>query len=99
MANVMKLINGSLRTVKIGHEEPIPKGAISIDIVFPTELHNKNNEPIIKASMVNTGDSKISAQHVEVKNRSSKGFTAVWKNKVPNDDFRLSYIVPDGFIS
>lgn len=98
MPKVMRLINGVPRSISIDQEVSIGSAASSLAVSFPATLQTASSTPRVVAWMVNTTDTDAQIQPVEITVRSSSGFTATWNAPTSTANYKLAYIVPDGFI-
>lgn len=98
MAKVMRLINGVLRAVTCDGEVSIGSGVASVAVTFPATLQTANATPKVIAWMINTTDTTPQFQPVECTARSATGFTATWNGLTDTANYKLVYVVVDGWI-
>ena len=99
MAKTMRLVNGVLRSVTVDGEAPISNGASSIVVNFPATLVGGNATPKVIAWMINTTDASPQYQEVVPIARSAFGFTASWNAPVDSANYKLAYVVLDGWFA
>lgn len=98
MAKVLRLIKGQLKSVSVDQEAAIAISTSSLVVNFPATLQTGNATPRVVAWMINTTDTNPQFQTVEITARSSTSFTAKWNAPVDSSNYKLAYIVVDGFI-
>jgi len=99
MAKVTRLIKGQLKSVSVDQEVSIVDATSFVVVNFPATLQTANANPRVVAWMVNTVDSNPQFQDVLITVRSATAFTATWNAPVDSSNYKLAYIVLDGFIT
>lgn len=98
MAKVMRLVNGVQRSVTVDAEVSINNGVSSVVVTFPGTLQGGSSTPRVIAMIFNSTDANPQFQPVDVTARSSTGFTATWNAPTDSANYKLLYVVLDGWI-
>ena len=99
MAKVLRLVNGVPRQVTVDGEASITNAATSTTVNFPATLQTGNTTPRVVAWMVNTTDANPQFQEVVITARSATAFTATWNAPVDSANYKLAWVVLDGFVT
>lgn len=98
MAKMARLIQGRVRNLTVDGEAPIGNAVSSLAVSFPATLQTGNTTPRVVAWMVNTTDPNPQFQDVVITARSATGFTASWNAPTDSANYKLAYIVIDGWL-
>lgn len=97
MAKMARLIQGRMRNLTVDGEAAIGNAASSLVVPFPATLQTGNTTPRVVAWMINTTDANPQFQDVVITARSATGFTASWNAPTDTANYKLAYIVIDGW--
>ena len=98
MAKVLRLVNGIQRSVTVDAEVSVSNAASSAVVTFPGTLQGATSTPRIVCVLFDSTDASPQFQPVTVTARSSTGFTATWNAPTDSANYKLLYIVLDGWI-
>jgi hypothetical protein len=93
----VRIINGALRTVQIDQEVSLASGITSQVVTFPSTLQTANASPRVVAFIFDSTDTLIQFQPVTITARSATGFTASWSAATNSANYKLGYMVADGW--
>lgn len=97
MAKFSRLVKGRPVSYSIDQEVSIPSAATSIVVTFPAAIGNSTYR--VSAWIFDSTDASPQYQPVTITARTSTTFTASWNAPTDSSNYKLMYIVPDGFIS
>lgn len=97
MAKYMRLVNGVPRTFNVDGEVNVNSGVTSITVNFPANVGTA--DPKVKAWLINTSDANPQFQEAIVTARSATQFTASWNAPTDSANYKLLYLVSDGYVS
>lgn len=98
MSKLTRIVNGVMRSVTLDGEASIGSAQSSLVVSFPATLQTGNTTPKVVAWMVNTTDTDPQFQPIEITVRSATGFTAKWNAPTDSANYKLAYVVMDGWI-
>lgn len=97
MAKFTRLVKGRPVSLSIDQEVSIPNAATSIVVTFPAAVGNSTYR--VAAWIFNSTDASPQYQPVTIIARTSTTFTAAWNAPTDSANYKIMYIVPDGFVS
>lgn len=96
MAKIMRLVNGQQRSYSIDQEVSVNSGVSTATVTFPAAIGNSTYR--VAAWLFDSTDANPQFQPVTITARTSTTFTATWNANTDSANYKLMYIVPDGFI-
>lgn len=97
MAKFLRGVNGAIRSYSIDQEVSVSSGVDNATVNFPASVGNSSYR--IAAWLVNFTDSSPQFQPLTPTNRTATSFTVKWNDPTDSANYKIMYIVPDGFIS
>lgn len=96
MAKFLRGVNGQLKSYSIDQEVSLSSGVSSATVTFPAAIGNSTYR--VAAWIFDSTDANPQFQPVTITARTSTTFTATWNANTDSVNYKLMYIVPDGFI-
>lgn len=97
MAKFSRMVKGRQVSYTIDQEVSVSSSASSAVVTFPVAVGNSTYR--VAAWLFNSTDSNPQFQPVTITNRTSTGFTATWNAPTDTANYKIMYIVPDGYIA
>jgi len=97
MAKFTRLVKGRPVSYSIDQEVSISSAQTSVTVTFPAAIGNSTYR--VAAWIFDSTDANPQFQPVVITARSSTQFTASWNAPTDSANYKLMYIVPDGFIA
>lgn len=97
MAKFSRLVKGQQKSYTIDNEVSVSNSASSATVTFPVAIGNATYR--VAAWLFNSTDANPQYIPLTITARSSASFTATWNNPVDSGNYKIMYIVPDGYIA
>lgn len=96
MAKFLRLVSGDVKSYSIDQEVSLSSGVSNVTVTFPAAIGNSTYR--VAAWIYNSTDANPQFQPVTITARTSTTFTATWNAPTDSANYKIMYIVPDGFI-
>lgn len=97
MAKFLRGVNGQLKSYSIDQEVSVSSGVSSATVTFPAAIGNSTYR--VAAWLFNSTDAEPQYQPLTVTARTSASFTVKFNAPTDSANYKIMYIVPDGFIA